>query len=241
MADGLVRSSPIPSGDHPTRYLEVEPSVSRTPRSMDCLQVSGISFLEALQRQPRVDPSHRLKLRNKQLAVGRPPSASSKYVHRRPEGAPRQPLDRELDLVGQHCSVPSPSLVPSLAQCAPLRAPPDGLNLHTLPGIGVALMAMCKAAQERRHIRSVVILTQDLADFRRRLAARHEFGKSFLAGYHAVFPYSACMRVGDSYHAPIRIRVFLWSLSPSRLSRQKLLTWPRRDRSREQRWPDGFR
>jgi hypothetical protein len=39
-----------------------------------------------------------------------------------------------------------------------------------------------------------VILTQDLADFRRRLAARHEFGKSFLAGCHAVFPYIACIR-----------------------------------------------
>ena len=60
-------------------------------------------------------------------------------------------------------------------------------------------MAMCKAAQERRHIRSVVILTQDLADFRRRLAARHEFGKSLFAGYHAVFPYSACIRVGNSF------------------------------------------
>src|SRR4029077_1216705 len=85
---------------------------------MDCLQVSGISFLEALQRQPRVDPSHRLKLRNKQLAVGRPPSASSKYVHRRPEGALREPFDLDLDLVRQPCSVSSPS---SPLSC-PMRA-----------------------------------------------------------------------------------------------------------------------
>jgi hypothetical protein len=69
-----------------------------------------------------------------------------------------------------------------------------------------------------------VILTQDLADFRRRLAARHELGKSFLTGCHALFSLTARIRVGDSYHAPIRICLVLWSLGLSRLSRQTLLT-----------------
>src|SRR4029077_1829196 len=83
----------------PLHYLEVEPSASRTPRSMNCLQVSGVSLLEALQRQPQVDPSHRLELRTKQLAVWRPPSSPAKGVHRRPEAALREPFDLELDLV----------------------------------------------------------------------------------------------------------------------------------------------
>src|SRR4029077_18661623 len=93
----------------PLHYLEVEPSASRTPRSMNCLQVSGVSLLEALQRQPQVDPPHRLELRDKQLAVWRPPPPPSEGVHRRPEAALREPFDLELDLVDQHCSVPSSS------------------------------------------------------------------------------------------------------------------------------------
>jgi hypothetical protein len=50
--------------------------------------------------------SDRLKIRQKQLGVWRPPSSPSKYVHRRLEAAPRQPRDPKLDVVsgGAHLS-----------------------------------------------------------------------------------------------------------------------------------------
>ena len=93
-----------------------------------CLQVEG--FLKSTDGHPAIDPSHRLHFRGANSDLGRPPTASTKYVKLRLEAGARHPLDLKLDLVVNvaHLSHTPPNQAARSPRRGQLTAVKIGLN-----------------------------------------------------------------------------------------------------------------